>query len=119
MKDTVWPYVISGFFGVISFLTMVSVRLAGKKIQDLERADEKLAEKVAEDHKVLAESIKANNDVLGENLKELTNAIQGLQVSLAKQETVNLTITELKSKLENLTIKVSKLEVIHGTDHRA
>ncbi len=118
MKDTFWPYIISGFFGVISFLSMLSVRLASKKIADLEKADEKLAEKVAGDHKMLAESIRANNDALGENLKELTNAIQGLQLSLAKQEAVNSTIDDLKSKVEKLTIKVTKLEVINGTDHR-
>ena len=94
-------YLLKGIFAVFAVLTSIVGYLIKGKLTDLES-----------DNKVLAQRLTHSENAWSDNLKELTDAIHSLQLSITKIEVSHAAITSLEAKVEKLNAKVIKLETI-------
>lgn len=101
MQKDLTHYVISSAFALFSLMTAIIGGLIRGKLKDIES-----------DNQVLAERLDKTEGAWADNLKELTAAIQQLQISISKLESTHGSVVTLEAKVEKLSAKVIKLETI-------
>ena len=102
MQKDLSAYIIQAVFAVFGFMTTVIMFMVKGRLNRLE-----------EDTRVLSDRVTKNDEQWGKNLKDLTKAINQLQVSIAKMELVNKGVSNLESKVEIISTKMTRLETLH------